>query len=129
MERLAAVALLLLLPGCGGLLGGDEDDDGGSGSNNLIEDAQASCDPSASAWDDLFIFEAWTTNGTDKVEFDVYVGNSFVGSERLTARGSGYWYRETWADDLDADCDDWNRMYFEIFAEDGSTEDSASISP
>ena len=119
--------LLLLFAACGALDGGDDDDDGGS--TDLIEDARAGCDTTASAWDDLFYFEAETTNDTSVVKVDVYVGNGFTGTVRLDERGSGYWYGEAWADDLDADCDDWSRMYFEVTATGGGETDTVSIEP
>ena len=114
--------------GCGGS-SDDDDDDYDDYREDLIIDASASCDPGASAWDDLFSFEAETLSGVDSVEVDAYVGSSFAGTVRLGERGGGNWYGEEWADDLDADCDDWSAMYFEVWAEDGSDAEYVVINP
>jgi hypothetical protein len=47
----------------------------------------------------------------------------------LNERSSGYWYAEEWADDLNADCDDWNSMLFEITAAGDGTTEEAVIRP
>lgn len=128
---LAHAILLTTLTGCGLLSGdgGGSDDDGGGGCPDLIDDAVAGCDPTASAWDDLFYFEADTDDSVESVEVKVYVGSSRVGSVALFERGSGNWYGEEWADDLDADCDDWNSMYFEVEAEGDGCDESTTINP
>ena len=107
----------------------EDDDDGGGGCSDLIVEGQGECDPTASVADDLFIFEVQTDDSVEGVEVDVYVGSSRTGTVQLEERGAGNWYGEEWADDLDADCDDWSSMYFEIFAVGGGCEDSATINP
>lgn len=108
--------------------GGDTSDNEG-GSEVLIEDARASCDPTQSAFDDVFIFEVETVSGVDSVDVDVYVGSTLTGNVNLSERGGGNWYAEEEADDLDADCDDFSSMFFEVFAEAGSDSDSVEINP
>ena len=95
----------------------------------LIQDGSAKCDPAASAFDDTFIFEVDTIDDVDLVEVDVYVGSSLTGTVRLSERSSGNWYAEEEADDLDSDCDEFSTMLFEIIAEKGDSQDSASINP
>lgn len=121
-------AILVGCLGSGG--GGDDDDDGGSGGcRDLIDDAYAGCDPAASVWDDLFYFEVDTDSSVESVDVDVYVGGSRTGSVRLDERGSGNWYGEEWADDLDADCSDWNSMFFEVNAEGDGCDETVEINP
>ena len=95
----------------------------------LILDARASCDPSASALDDLFIFEVETIDDVEDVEVDVYVGSGRTGTVRLSERSSGNWYGEEWADDLNSDCDEFSSMLFEVIAEKGDVEDAVEINP
>ena len=101
----------------------------GGSSEPLILDGRAQCDPTASALDDVFIFEVDTVDSVDLVEVDVYVGSSATGTVRLTERSSGNWYGEEMADDLDSDCDEFSSMLFEIIAEKGDEQDSADINP
>ncbi len=113
---------------------GTDPDDGVSSSDDeqdeeLILAAVATCDPTANAWDDLFIFEVETVSDVDYVEVDVYAGSSRSGTVNLNERGDGNWYAEEDADDLDADCDDFDSMFFEVFAQKGGTEDSVDINP
>ncbi len=109
--------------------GGDPGDDDDDGDETLILDGSAACDPTASALDDLFIFEVETVSGVDSVEVDVYVGSSRTGTVDLDERGDGNWYGEEDADDLDADCDDWNSMSFEYTAYGDEDSDSAQVVP
>lgn len=98
-------------------------------SGALILEGTAECDPAASAFDDLFIFEIETVEDVDRVEVDVYVGADLTGTVRLTERSAGNWYGEEVADDLDSDCDAFQSMLFEIIAEKGSIEDTRDINP
>jgi len=80
-----------------------------------IDDATASCDPTASAWDDLFILKAWTENASS-VTVVIKDGGGTLGTISLDEEDSQYWYREVWADDLGTDCDAMNSLRFIVDA-------------
>lgn len=108
----------LFLPAClSGGKGYDYDDEG-----VYFEDASVVCDPTASAWDDLFFFEAWT--GGDAVSVDVRIldRGDLLDELAMEEADDGYWTRDAWADDLDTDCDDFYglRFVFEARGSDGS---------
>ena len=109
--------------GGGGGGGGDDEE------SVYIDDAGVTCDPTASAWDDLFVFEAWTSGPVEDVYVDIWNGSSSEGSVDLDERTSGTWYAEAWGDDIDSDCDDWNYMSFEFTAEGDEDSDSATVQP
>lgn len=106
--------------------GSDKDYDGGP--TAWIDEAQVGCDPTASAWDDLFYFEAWTSGSVREVVARVLDGGDELGRIALDEADSDYWYAEEWADDLDSDCDDFYtlRFVFELEGSDGS-EDSLEV--
>ncbi len=112
--------LLLLLPAC---MTTEKSDDGGG---VYFEDATVVCDPSASAWDDLFLFEAWTAGEAVSVDVRVLDGGDLLDELAMEEADDAYWTREVWADDLDTDCDAFYglRFVFEARGADGS-EDSA----
>lgn len=117
----AALLGMVALVGCGG----DGSGFGSSGNDDVyIDDARASCDPTASAWDDLFIFKAWTGNAVS-VQVTVKDGGSTLDRVSLDEEDDQYWYREVWADDLGTDCDDFNSLRFIVEAEgdNGSTQE------
>jgi hypothetical protein len=106
---------------------------GGGGGDNTeyvyIEDASVGCDPTASAWDDLFIFEVLTSGPVDEVEVEIYKGSTNKGRRNLGEGASGNWYLEVWADDIGCDCDDWNSMSFDYTAYGDEDTDSAQVVP
>lgn len=103
-------------------------DDGGSGPTAWIDEAQVGCDPTASTWDDLFYFEAWTSGAVREVVARVLDGGDELARVALDEADRDYWYGEEWADDLDSDCDEFYqlRFLFELEASDGS-EDSLEV--
>lgn len=126
MRRLKAVVLVMAVMAlaCGK---GGSFDTGGTGG---FEDALVTCDPTASVYDDLFLFEAWTWGQVNGVDVDVYVGSDRLRTVSLSERSGGAWYEEAWADDLQADCDEFDRMAFTFVLEDSEgTLWEASVAP
>lgn len=114
------LSLSLSLSACGG---GDNTD------YVYLVDASVKCDPTASVWDDLFIFEAETSGPVEDVEVQIWLGSTNKGTRDLGEGASGHWYKEVWADDIGADCDDWNSMSFEFTAYGDEDSDSAQVVP
>lgn len=127
--RWVVAGLLTLGVACDGDgFGGDGS--GSSSSGPTIYDARVACDPTASVWDDLFIFEAETSTDAVKVTVEIWNGSSNEGTRNLSETSSGDWYEEVDADDIDSDCDDWSSMNFEFVAEDASgDEDTEQVKP
>jgi len=113
-----ALALLSLSACLGDTKSGGED-------AVYFEDATVTCDPSASVWDDLFLFEAWTGGDAVSVEVEIKDGSSSLGTLPLAEDETGYWYTEAWGDDLDADCDSFYSMRF-LYSARGSDGSEAS---
>lgn len=112
------------------------DEGGGKGGNGkdkvdpvILDDAMVTCDPTADMWDDLFVFEAWTSGPAESVTAKIWTGSSSEGSIRLNERNGGTWYNEVWGDDIDSDCDTFNRMSFEFTAQGDGDSDTAQVNP
>lgn len=116
------IALALGLSAC--LSGGkgydydDDDDDGGV----WFQDASVVCDPNASSWDDLFLFEAWTGGDVDEVQVKVKDGGKTLETIDMDEEDDDYWASEVWADDIGTGCDEFYRLrfIFEATGDDGS---------
>lgn len=104
----------LALTGLSGCIGGGYKSDSASGV--AFEDATVLCDPTASAFDDLFLFEAWTSGDAVSVEVEVKDGGDSLDELALEEEDSGYWAREVWADDLGTDCDNFKTLRFKFQA-------------
>ena len=111
VSRLALAGLCV--SACGGV-GGKSTDDG-----VYFDDATVLCDPTASAFDDLFLFEAWTGGDAVAVEVEVLDGGDSLDELALEEDDDGYWSREEWADDLGTDCDEFSYLRF-VFTARGS---------
>ncbi len=110
--------IILFLPAC--LSTGDksyEEDD-----SVYFEDASVVCDPTVSAFDDYFLFEAWTGGSAVSVDVRVLDGGDLLDEMAMEEADDGYWTREVWADDLGTDCDAFYglRFVFEARGADGS---------
>lgn len=121
MSRIWMPALAGLWVGCVPMGGKSYDDEGVS-----IDDATVLCDAGASAWDDLFLFEAWTSGEVVDLEVEIYDGGDRIEDLSLDEEDDGYWMREEWADDIGTDCDDFSylRFVFTAEGEDGSTAEA-----
>lgn len=110
--------------------------DGGNGNGNgddeesvYLDDATVTCDPTASAWDDLFIFEAVTSGPVEEVDVQIWNGATDEGTWEIDEAASGNWYGELYGEDINSDCDDWNSMSFEFTAWGDEDSDSAQVLP
>ena len=97
-------------------------DKGGDDGGVWFDDASVVCDPAASAWDDVFLFEAWTGGGALAGEVEVLDGGDSLDTLSLEEEDDEYWARESWADDLGTDCDAFYglRFVFTATGPDGS---------
>lgn len=108
----------------------DSADSGFVGSRAGFADAWVLCDPTADTWDDLFVFEAETVGAVNAVNVEVFEGRDLIGRVGLTERATGDWYGEEWADALNSDCDEWERMLFQFIGQvDGGGVIEATVEP
>lgn len=120
MKHIIIIGLALGMSAC--FPTGGKDYDSGGGGGVWFEDATVTCDPTASAWDDVFLFEAWTGGAVDEVEVEVKDGGDSLEKVDLDEDDDGYWASEVWADDIGTDCDSFYQLRFLFTAtgEDGS---------
>ena len=97
---------------------GPKDSVGDSFGSGGFDDARVTCDTTASAFDDLFYFEAWTWGEVRSVNTEIYLAADLLRTVSLSERSGGAWYEEVWADEINADCDDFERMAFTFVLED-----------
>ena len=103
MLRFPLFISLLVLVACG--------TDGKSSADPIsLDDAQATCDPDQSAFDDLFYFEAWTSGPVDAVSVDLKKGGDTLVGLDMEEQDDGYWYVEIWADNVPSDCDEFGQL-------------------
>lgn len=111
--------MLPLLVGCAG-------DDRRSNNINdlkLLLSASVTCDPNASAFDWLVVFEAETSDRVIRVDADAVQGGYLYGPVTLDEDRPGQWYGEIWEDDLGVDCDAGvPGADFYLIADDGAEE-------
>ena len=98
------------------------DDSGDDAPTVWFEGATVTCDPYASSWDDVFLFEAWTGGDVDEVDVKIKDGGDTIETVDLDEEDDDYWALEAWADDIGSDCDAFYQLRFIFTAtgEDGS---------